>query len=92
MAADAEFSDYIIYADESGDHGLVQFSPDFPIFVLAFALIPKRAYVGSIVPSLQQMKMDFFGHDQVVFHERDIRRQLAPFGFLRTDPDLRQRF
>jgi hypothetical protein len=88
----ADFSDYIVFVDESGDHGLAEFSPDFPIFVLAVALIHKRAYVQEIVPSLQQMKMDFFGHDQVIFHERDIRRQLPPFGFLRQDANLRAHF
>ncbi|MDO8296684.1 MAG: DUF3800 domain-containing protein [Caulobacter sp.] len=87
-----EFSDYIVFADESGDHGLEAFSASFPVFVLAFTLVNKAAYVGSIVPSLQQLKLDFFGHDQVVLHERDIRRQQHPFGFLRTDATLRDRF
>lgn len=87
-----EFSDYIVFADESGDHGLEGFSTSYPVFVLAFAMVRKEDYVRSIVPSLQQAKLDFFGHDQVVFHERDIRKQLPPFGFLRTDADLRGRF
>ena len=86
------FSDYMIFADESGDHGLDGYSPAYPIFVLAFALVEKERYLTQIVPSLQRMKMEFFGHDQVVFHERDIRKQLAPFGFLRTDPNLRAAF
>lgn len=87
-----EFSDYIVFADESGDHGLEGFSASYPVFVLAFAMVRKTDYVQSIVPSLQQAKLDFFGHDQVVFHERDIRKQLHPFGFLRTDAHLRERF
>jgi hypothetical protein len=87
-----EFSDYIIFADESGDHGLEAFEASYPLFVLAFAMVRKDAYVDAIVPSLQRAKMEFFGHDQVVFHERDIRRQLKPFGFLRTDPTLREAF
>lgn len=86
------FSDYLIFADESGDHGLESFEDSYPIFVLVFALVKKDHYVSSVVPSLQTLKMDFFGHDQVVLHERDIRRQLPPFGFLRTDAELRSRF
>ncbi len=86
------FSDYLIFADESGDHGLVNFEPSYPVFVLAFILVRKDHYVSSIVPSIQQLKLDFFGHDQFVLHERDIRRQLPPFGFLRTDASLRERF
>lgn len=88
----ANFSDYIIFADESGDHGLEGFAASYPLFVLAFALVKKDHYVNAIVPAMQQAKMDFFGHDQVVFHERDIRKQLPPFGFLRTDLELREAF
>jgi hypothetical protein len=29
-------SDYIVYVDESGDHGLVSVDPEYPVFVLAF--------------------------------------------------------
>jgi len=87
-----EFSDYIVFADESGDHGLDGFSTSYPVFVLAFALVRKDHYVNEIVPALQRLKMEFFGHDQVVLHERDIRKQLPPFGFLRTDPVLRAAF
>jgi len=87
-----DFSDYIVFADESGDHGLQTFSTEYPVFVLAFAMVRKQTYYETIVPALQRMKMEFFGHDQVVFHERDIRKQLPPFGFLRSDPTLRTAF
>ena len=87
-----EFADYIIFADESGDHGLQAFSPEYPVFVLAFALVEKGAYRDAIVPALQRLKMDFFGHDQVILHERDIRKQLPPFGFLRSDAPMREAF
>lgn len=87
-----EYSDYIIYADESGDHGLTAVHKDYPVFVLVFALVKKSEYVQHVVPALQQLKLDFFGHDQVVFHERDIRKQLPPFGFLRTNAVLRTTF
>ena len=86
------YSDYLIFADESGDHGLATFEPAYPVFVLVFVLVRKDRYVSSIVPTIQQLKLDFFGHDQVVLHERDIRRQSPPFGFLRTDPKLRTDF
>lgn len=86
------FSDYLIFADESGDHGLTTFEASYPVFVLVFILVRKDHYVGSIVPAIQQLKLDFFGHDQAILHERDIRRQLPPFGFLRTDASLRADF
>lgn len=86
------FSDYIIYADETGDHGLSSIDSGYPIFVLLFALVKKDDYLEKVVPSFQRAKLDYFGHDQIVFHERDIRKQLSPFGFLRTDQVLRTRF
>ncbi|MGI9488844.1 MAG: DUF3800 domain-containing protein [Geminicoccaceae bacterium] len=87
-----EHSDYIIFADESGDHGLDAIADGFPIFVLVFCVVRKDDYVQSVVPSMQQLKFGFWGHDAVVLHERDIRKQLPPFGFLRTNAELRERF
>jgi hypothetical protein len=87
-----DHADYIVFADESGDHGLAQLDAAFPLFALAFCLVLKEDYVQSVVPAMQRLKFAFWGHDAVVFHERDIRRQNQPFGFLRTNPEMRQRF
>jgi hypothetical protein len=78
------FSDYIVYVDESGDHDLVHISPNYPVFVLAFCIFEKEAYVTRTVPNFQRLKFRWFGHDTVVFHEREIRKQLAPFKFLQN--------
>ena len=87
-----ERSDFIVFADESGDHGLESIDDGFPVFVLVFCVVRKKEYVESVVPAMQRLKFGFWGHDSVVFHERDIRKQLPPFGFFRTDPQLRHRF
>ena len=87
-----ERSDFIVFADESGDHGLESIDDGFPVFVLVFCVVRKEEYVQSVVPAMQRLKFGFWGHDSVIFHERDIRKQLPPFGFLRTDSKLRQRF
>ncbi|UIE41753.1 hypothetical protein KOJCDNHJ_00343 [Xanthomonas citri pv. punicae] len=29
----AQFSDYIVFVDESGDHGMANIDPAFPLFV-----------------------------------------------------------
>lgn len=88
----SEFSDYIVFADESGSAVLEGVDPDFPVFVLAFILVRKDDYVNSVVPGLQQLKFDFVGHDQLVLHERDIRRQQKDFAFLQVDANLRASF
>ena len=78
------FSDYIVFVDESGDHGLTGINPEYPVFVLAFCIFRKEHYVTDIVPALHRFKLRHFGHDQVVLHEREIRRDLGPFQFLKS--------
>jgi len=42
------FSDYIVYVDESGDHGLNSVDTTYPIFVLAFCIFKKHNYATHI--------------------------------------------
>jgi hypothetical protein len=86
------FSDFIIFADETGDHGLVSIDEQFPVFALVFCILRKDDYVDTIVPGMQRLKMAVWGHDQIIFHEHDIRKEKGPFGLLRTDPGLRAWF
>lgn len=86
-----KFGDYIVYVDESGDHGLVTIDPQFPVFVLAFCVFEIASYVDLVVPSIERLKFEFFGHDTVILHENDIRKSKPPFDILR-DATLRQSF
>ena len=86
------FSDYIVYVDESGDHGLGTVDEAYPIFVLAFCLFSKAAYVEECLSSVTNVKFKYVGHDQFVLHEREIRRQIGPFRFLRGDAERRRAF
>lgn len=79
-----DFSDYLVFVDESGDHGLELIDLGYPIFVLAFCVIRKDDYVATLTPVLQRFKLKHFGHDNVVLHERDIRKDLGAFAFLKT--------
>ncbi len=88
----SEFSDFIVFADESGDHGLDGIDENFPIFCLSFCLVVKADYADVVVPAFQKLKFDFWGHDMVVLHEHDIRKSKGPFSILRTDRGLRNRF
>ena len=78
------FSDYIVYVDESGDHNLKNIDPNYPIFVLAFCVFHKKYYSHEVVPTLQQFKFKHFGHDVVVLHEHEIRKEKYPFNFFRS--------
>lgn len=86
------FSDYIVFADESGSPVLENPDPTFPVFVLNCILVAKQTYATSIVPALQQLKFEAVGHDQLVLHERDIRRQQNGFAFLQVNPAHREAF
>jgi len=79
-----DHSDYIVYVDESGDHGLVSIDADYPVFVLAYCIFDKQVYSQEIVPAVQSLKFKHFGHDVVLLHEREIRKAEGPFGFLVT--------
>ena len=76
------FSDYVVYVDESGDHSLARVDPDYPVFVLALCVFHKRHYSEKIIPAVEKLKFNYFGHDSVVLHENEIRKQKGPFAFL----------
>lgn len=75
------FGDYIAYADESGDDSLTRIDPAYPLFVLACCIFRKDTYIDLVVPAMQRLKFDWFGHPEVILHERDIRRGNDPFRF-----------
>ncbi len=85
------YSDYIVYVDESGDHGLRSIDKTYPIFVLAFCIFEKSVYARKVTGNLQEFKFKHFGHDMVVLHEHEMRKAKGQFAFL-TDHDLRQVF
>ena len=86
------FSDYVIYVDESGDHGLVNINPEYPVFSLVFLIFKKIEYIKQAVPSFQKLKFDFFGHDCIILHSHDIRKEKGCFAVLRTSKDLKDKF
>ena len=85
------FSDYIVYVDESGDHGLESIDPNYPVFVLAFCVFRKETYLDSVAPAIQRFKFRHFGHDMVILHETDIRKDRGDFRFLKSK-ELKQAF
>lgn len=92
LPMDSEYPvDYIIYADELGDHGLKKVDPKYPVFVLALCIFKVSDYVEEVVPSIQGFKFRYFKHDMIVLHEREIRKSLGPFRLL-FDANVREHF
>lgn len=85
-ATERRFSDYVVYVDESGDHSLVSIDAGYPVFVLALCVFHKRHYSEKIIPAIEKLKFNYFGHDSVVLHETDIRKQKGDFAFLSHRP------
>ena len=91
LPAPDNFGDHLVFVDESGDHGLARVDPGYPIFVLAFCLFAKNDYVERVGPALQRLKFRFWGHDEQVLHEHEIRKPNKNYGFL-FDPAKRAEF
>lgn len=81
----------IVYLDETGDHSLEKEDKDFPVFALVMMVCDQSAYEQILVPMVNRLKFDCFGHECVIIHSRDIRKAQKEFGFL-TDPQKRQPF
>lgn len=81
MVPGKQFSQYVVYVDESGDHSLESIDPQYPVFVLAFCVFHKKHYATHVVPALEGFKFKHFGHDVVVLHETDIRKERGSFRF-----------
>ncbi len=81
----------VVYLDETGDHSLEKEDKDFPVFALVLFVCDQAAYESTFVPMVNRLKFDYFGHECVILHSRDIRKAQNDFGFL-THPTKRQVF
>ena len=80
-----DYSDYIIYVDESGDSNLHSIDRNYPIFVLDFCIFNKTHYNTFVVREFQAFKLRYFGHDNVILYGRDIVNQKKVFKFLQSE-------
>src|ERR1700730_17441961 len=81
---------YNLFLDESGDHGLTNLNPDFPVFLLCGILIKEDDY-ELVRQSMNQLKSAIWGSKDVIFHSRDIRKCEKEFQKL-FDLDLKRTF
>jgi len=85
------FSDYTVFADESGDPHLKAIDPQYPVFVLTFCLFSNRSYAERVVPAVDAFKGRYFGCTDVILHEYDIRKSRGPFAIL-MNGEIRDQF
>jgi hypothetical protein len=91
QAATAEFSDYIVFVDESGNQQAITASDEYPVFVLAFCIFRKQDYISDVLPAVGAFKLDYWGHDLTILHGHRIRQLKGEFAFL-FDLHKRQQF
>jgi len=81
----------VVYLDEVGNPTLDDSDPDFPLFGIALFICEIDCYRDVVCPRVTRLKFDYFGHEGVILHSRDIRKAQGDFGIL-TDPATRERF
>lgn len=86
-----DHSEYIIYADESGDHSMDGVNKAYPVFVLAFCVFSKKTYFEEVVRHIKRFKFMFWGHDLVVLQSSKVRKRIDDFQFLH-DQEMRANF
>lgn len=85
-------SDYMVFIDESGDHGIKSINQDYPIFCLVACVVRKDDYENQIVPRFEMFKDKFWGRTDVVLHENDIlKSRTGPYKIL-SDRLVRDKF
>jgi len=65
----------IMFIDESGHHNLnpQTIDPKYPIFVLCGCIFDEEQY-EEVVKKLNQLKIEFFGTDKIIFHTLEMTR------------------
>ncbi len=85
IAPSTNYSDYIVYVDESGDHSLTSIDEQYPVFVLSFCVFEKKHYAHKVTSALRMLKFATFGHDMVILHEQDIRKKIGAFHLMNKE-------
>lgn len=77
-------SEYIVFLDECGDHTMDSIDRDFPLFLLSAVVVKRDDYQKLIIPEMAKLKLNFWDHEGVNLHSRDIRKAKGAFSFLQV--------
>jgi len=81
---------YVLFIDESGDHGLSNVDPAFPIFTLCGIIFSQENYEAFRL-ALNELKLKYWNDINTILHSRDIRKCEGPFKIL-FNKDIRENF
>ncbi|PHM62331.1 3-deoxy-D-manno-octulosonic acid transferase [Xenorhabdus ishibashii] len=68
----------------------MQLDKDYPVSVLAFCIFYKEHYLSKVLPKLQKLKFDYFGHGLVILHENEIRKEKGDFTIFKNREEKNQ--
>lgn len=81
---------YYLYIDECGDQNLENYNSSFPVFTLCGVLV-SRENMRKLEEEFHSLKKEFWGHQDIIIHSREIRRCKNEFINL-LDPTVKERF
>lgn len=81
---------YLLFVDESGDHGLSNVDPAFPIFTLCGIIFSQENYEAFRL-ALNGLKLKYWNDINTILHSRDIRKCEGPFKIL-FDKQIKENF
>jgi len=72
---------FLVFVDESGDHNMKGWDPNYPILVLASVMISPQE-LERAKEQFDNLKLAYFGTTEVILHEADIRKRRKEFASL----------
>lgn len=73
---------HVTFLDESGDHSLVKIDKQYPVFALSSISFSTNYYVNDADIIIDNLKMKYWGHKDVILHSSDIRKRRKEFSIL----------
>ena len=71
--------EYIIFLDESGDHNLVKYDIQYPIFTLVGCIFEKVYYEEQVIAKVNKLKINHFNNKNTILHSYEIRKAKNDF-------------
>lgn len=68
------FSEFIVFSDETGDVGLKSIDPKYPFFAINFCILKKADYL-KYATKLKELKISYFNSDLFIFHDVEISQK-----------------
>lgn len=71
----------LVFLDETGDHSLEKVDLDFPIFAIAGVVFEPADYPDAVF-RFNRLKLNYFAHEGIIVHSREIASREGDFIFL----------